>query len=183
MLTTRIARNEVILVADADPDARQIYSEFLQHHGFHVVAVTTGRDAIAVAPAVDAIVTEIPLGGDVNGLELIARLKGDARTTAIPLIVVTSRAWSTDRDRATAAGCDLFLSKPCLPHDLMDAINRLLARRNRRDRARTIATPARRPQRMDKHWRAARRGRPESAAREPHGRSTLREATVPLLRR
>jgi two-component system, cell cycle response regulator DivK len=183
MLTSRIARNEVILVADADRDARQIYSAFLRHHGFHVVAVTTGRDALAAAPAVDAVVTEIPLPGDIDGLELIARLKGDARTTAIPIIVVTSRAWSTDRDRAIAAGCDLFLSKPCLPHDLMDSINRLLARRRRRDRARTIPTPTRRPHSLDRPWRLAKRGRSESAPRESHGRRSLREATVPSLRR
>ena len=183
MLTSRIARNEVILVADADPDARQIYSEFLQHHGFHVVTVTTGRDALAIAAAVDAVVTEISLPGSIDGLELIERLKGDAQTTAIPLIVVTSRAWSTDRDRATAAGCDLFLSKPCLPHDLMDSINRLLARRRRRDR-RTIPMPIRRPHRVDEHWRVvARRGRPEAAERESHGRRTLRAVTVPSWRR
>jgi two-component system cell cycle response regulator DivK len=183
MLTPRIARNEIILIADADPDARQIYSAFLQHHGFHVVAVKAGRDALAVAPAVDAIVTEIPLAGDVDGLELIARLKAAAGTAAIPIIVVTSRAWSTDRDRATAAGCDLFLSKPCLPSDLMDSINRLVARRRRRDRARTIPTPMRRPHRVDKQWRMARRGRSESVAHEPHARRTLREDTVPWLRR
>src|SRR5580765_4866534 len=183
MLTSRIARNEVILVADADPDARQIYSAFLQHHGFHVVAVKTGRDALAAAPAVDAVVTEIPLTGDIDGLELIARLKGDARTTAIPLIVVTSRAWSTDRDRATGAGCDLFLSKPCLPHDLMDSINRLLARRKRCSRARITPAPTRRAHRVDKHSGEARRGRSESAARESRGQRTLREATVPWLRR
>jgi len=183
MLTSRIAHNEVILVADPDPDARQIYSAFLHHHGFQVVAVTTGRDALAVAPSVDAVVTEIPLTGDVGGLELIARLKSDASTMAIPLIVVTSRAWSTDRDRATGAGCDLFLSKPCLPHDLMDAITRLLARRRRRDRARTIATPTRRLHRADRHWRVSRRGRPESAPRDSHGRRPLHEVAVPLLRR
>jgi DNA-binding NarL/FixJ family response regulator len=97
--------------------------------------------------------------------------------------VVTSRAWSTDRDRAIAAGCDLFLSKPCLPHDLMDSINRLLARRRRRDRARPIPTPTRRPHSLDRHWRLAKRGRSESAAREAHGRRSLREVTVPLLRR
>jgi two-component system, cell cycle response regulator DivK len=183
MLTPRIARNEVILVADADPDARQIYSAFLQHHGFHVVAVTTGRDALAVAPAVDAVVTEIPLPGEIDGLELISRLKGDARTTAIPRIVVSSRAWSTDRDRATGAGCDLFLSKPCLPHDLMDSINRLLARRRRRDRTKTIAPPTRRPDRLDRQWRPARRGRTESAARDSHGQRALREVSAPWLRR
>jgi CheY-like chemotaxis protein len=174
MLTSRIARNEVILVADADPDARQIYSAFLQHHGFHVVAVTTGRDALAVAPAVDAVVTETSLPGDIDGLELIARLKGDAHTTAIPLIVVTSRAWSTDRDRAIGAGCDLFLSKPCLPHDLMDSINRLLASRRRRDRMRTIPTPTRRCNRSwcagrargSKRWTSWGRYSPMAGARE-----------------
>ncbi len=182
MLTPRIARNEVILVADADPDARQIYSKFLEYHGFHVVAVTTGRDALAVAPAVDAVVTEIPLTGDIDGLELIERLKGDSRTSGIPLIVVTSRAWSTDRDRANVAGCDLFLSKPCLPHDLMDSIRRLLARRRRRERAATIQAPTRRPHQLEERpWRRVRRDRPTSA-NGPGARRGLRELIVPWSR-
>ena len=182
MLTSRIARNEVILVADADPDARQIYSKFLEYHGYQVVAVTTGRNALAVAPAVDAVVTEISLPGDIDGLELIERLKGDSRTRAIPLIVVSSRAWSTDRDRANVAGCDLFLSKPCLPHDLMDSIRRWLARRLRRERAATVHAPARRPHRLERPWRRAKRDRPTSA-HGPGARRGLGELTIPWSRR
>jgi CheY-like chemotaxis protein len=152
-----IARNEVILIADGDPDARQIYTKFLRYHGFHVVAVASGRDALVAGPAVDAIVTELMLPGDIDGVELIERLKSDDRTRAIPVIVATACAWTTDRHRARTAGCDLFLSKPCLPHELMDAIVRLLARRRLHHRAKPVAHPTRRPHRMEKHWRLTRR--------------------------
>src|SRR5262245_31585276 len=132
MLTSQLPPADVILIADADADARQIYTKYFRYHGYQVVPVTTGRDALAAAPAVDAIVAEILLPSAVDGLDLIAHLKHDARTAGIPLVVVTSCAWTTDRDRAYAAGCDLFLAKPCLPFDLMLSVRRLLAARQLR---------------------------------------------------
>ena len=128
MSTSRATRDEIILLVDADADARTIYTEFFRYHGFRVVAVVTGRDALTVASRAHAIVTELLLPGDMDGIELIGRLKSNEHTTAIPLLVVTSCAWNTDRDRAEGAGCDLFLSKPCVPHELMRAVRRLLAR-------------------------------------------------------
>jgi twitching motility two-component system response regulator PilH len=131
----KATKDAIILLADADCDSREMYTEFFRFHGFHVVSVPNSRDALALAPRVDAIVTETLLPGDLDGFGLIARLKRDESTTGIPLIVVSSCAWDTDRERAQRSGCDLFLSKPCLPHDLMRAVCRLLARR----RAATVA--------------------------------------------
>ena len=65
----------------------------------------------------------------------------------------------------------------------MDSINRLLARPRARDRAKTIHTATSQPHRLDRHWRVVKRGRSESAARESHGRRSLRGITVPALRR
>lgn len=126
MSNAKSPRSKTVVIVDADPDARQMYAEVFRHYGLRVVPVVTGRDALAVAPRADAIVTETLLLGDMDGIELIARLKGDGRTAGIPLVVVSSHAWNTDRERARLAGCDLFLSKPCLPHDLMRAVRRLI---------------------------------------------------------
>jgi two-component system cell cycle response regulator DivK len=71
-------------------------------------------------------VSEMLLHGHIDGLELLARLKGDERTKAIPLIVLTVCAWTTERARAEEAGCDVFLAKPCLPGELLDAVRRVL---------------------------------------------------------
>jgi CheY-like chemotaxis protein len=138
-------RNEIVLLADSDADTRTMYSEFFRFHGYRVVSVLTGRDALALAPRVDLVVTESLLPGDMDGLELVTRLKGDELTARLPVVVVTACAWNTDRDRARRAGCDLYFSKPCLPHDLMRAIRRLLGasklRRAERKARTTVPAP------------------------------------------
>lgn len=64
-----------------------------------------------------------------DGVELVTRLKGDDGTKSIPVIVLTACAWQSDRDRA-AAGCEVFLTKPCLPDVLVREIRRVLALRD-----------------------------------------------------
>jgi two-component system, cell cycle response regulator DivK len=140
MTTSRIARSDVVLLVDADADTRTMYSEFLRHHGFDVVPVATRHDALAAAPDADAIVTEILLPSEVEGLALVEALKGDHRTCDVPLVVVTSCAWETDRVLVEAAGCDLFMPKPCFPQDLMRAVRRLMTRRRLRERTRPFAS-------------------------------------------
>lgn len=157
MLTPKTARQDIILVVDADADSRQIYTKFLRYHGFLVVPVSTPREALAAAPAADAIVTEILLPSDTDGLALVQQLKSDTRTSLVPLVVVTSCAWTTDRERAQAAGCDLYLSKPCLPHDLMQAARRLMARRRLAERTTRNLRHVRRPNRPARTWRRSRR--------------------------
>jgi len=138
-------RKEVVLLADSDADTRTMYSEFLRFHGYRVVSVLTAREALVLAPRVDVVVTESRLPGGVNGLEMVTRLKASEDTARIPVAVVTSSAWNTDRDRAERAGCDLFLSKPCLPSELLRAVRRLLAaaKRHRADRQRSHLVPPR----------------------------------------
>jgi CheY-like chemotaxis protein len=89
--------------------------------------VSTARDALILAPQVAIIVTGMLLPGHIDGLELIARLKSDERVRSIPIIVLTACAWDAERERAHAAGCDLFLTKPCPPHALVTEIRRLLS--------------------------------------------------------
>ena len=138
MPTSRIARNDVVLVVDADADTRKMYEEFFRHHGFEVMAVSTGHDALAAAAAADAIVTEILLPSELDGLALVERLKNDHRTCEVPLVVVSSCAWETDRVLAEAAGCDLFMPKPCLPHDVLQAVRRLMTKRRMHERRRPV---------------------------------------------
>jgi two-component system OmpR family response regulator len=157
MLTPKTVRQETILIADADTISREMYTQFLRHHGFQVVPVSTRRAAVAAAPAADAIITEMRLPTDTDGLALVRELKSDIRTSAVPLIVVTSCAWLTDRERAQAAGCDLYLSKPCLPHDLMQAARRLMARRRLAERTTRNLRHVRRPNRPARTWRRSRR--------------------------
>jgi CheY-like chemotaxis protein len=66
----------------------------------------------------------------------VRRLRADERTKGKPIIVLTARVFEPDQVRAHAAGCDIFLPKPCLPDTLVDEIRRMLAVRSRPVRTR-----------------------------------------------
>lgn len=104
-----------------------MYAEFLRHAGLPPLVVSDASPALSLAPGADVIVTGLLLPGQMDGVALIGRLKRDDRTKYIPIIVLTSSAWNTERERDVSAGCDLFLPKPCLPDELLRAIRRLLA--------------------------------------------------------
>lgn len=90
----------VVLLVSADADSREMCKDFKDFLGYHgLVPIPVSRDVIA---------TDILLPGDMDGIELIRRLKGYERTRAIPVIVLTACVWSTDRERPKQAGCDLF---------------------------------------------------------------------------
>jgi two-component system, cell cycle response regulator DivK len=123
----------VVLLVQADADSREMYAEFLRYNGFVTVLVSTAQVGLTVAPKADVIVTGLVLPGDMGGIEFIARLKREEHTKRIPVIVLTACAWNSDRERATKAGCDVFLAKPCFPDDLLRDVRRLHTASKRRE--------------------------------------------------
>lgn len=119
----------VLLVDDFD-DARQMYGHYLRHFGYEPIEAATGEDALALAlahrPAV--ILMDLQLPG-IDGWEITRRLKRDDRTKDIPIIALTAHALDRERERTRQAGCDAFLSKPCLPDQLLVVIGRLIGPR------------------------------------------------------
>jgi CheY-like chemotaxis protein len=90
------------------------------------VPVSTATDALRLASKADVVVTGILLPDHMDGIELVRRLKSAESTKHVPVLVLTACVWQSDRDRATASGCDLFLAKPCLPDVLVREIHRVL---------------------------------------------------------
>jgi two-component system cell cycle response regulator DivK len=123
----RIAPNAVVLLAQSSSDdSLDMYSDFLRYHGFTVIPVSNTHDALSLAPIADIIITGIVLSGPFDGVELVRRLRSPKRAKRKPIIVLTACAWQSDRARAHKAGCDVFLSKPCLPDELLGQVRRLL---------------------------------------------------------
>jgi DNA-binding response OmpR family regulator len=118
----------VVLLVQPDDDSRDMYVEFLSHHGFEVVCPESAGAALTRAADADIIVSGLLLPGVMDGYEFIARLRAGQSTRHKPIVVVTAWAWQTERLRALEAGCDVFLAKPCLPRQLLMHIRRLLAR-------------------------------------------------------
>ena len=125
---TRSIKPRVLLVDDY-PDAREMYAEYLRYSGYDVIEAVDGMDALrrANAESPDIIVMDLSLP-IIDGWEATRRLKADARTSSIPVVVLTGHALAGISEGAKLAGCDAFVTKPCLPEDLVKEINRVLER-------------------------------------------------------
>jgi CheY-like chemotaxis protein len=117
-----------VLLVQPERDDRDLYAEFLRVAGLTLIILSEAAPALAVAPDSQVIVTELLLPGSMDGAEFIGRLRRDRSTNGIPIIVLTTSGWDTERERAQRAGCDMFLAKPCLPDRLLDEIQRQLAK-------------------------------------------------------
>ena len=117
----------LVLVVDDYTDAREMCCEILQYGGYEAVGAKDGLEAIEMAqsrlPALILMDLSIP---GIDGWEATRRLKADVRTRDIPIIALTGHALHGHSEGAKKAGCDEFLTKPCLPDDLLAAVNRML---------------------------------------------------------
>jgi len=106
---------------------RDMLSRRLARRGFEVLIAEDGERGLALAGSErpDLILMDMSLPV-VDGWEATRRLKADAATAAIPVIALTAHAMTSDRERALAAGCDDYDSKPVDLARLADKIAALL---------------------------------------------------------
>lgn len=122
-----------IVVVDDDRDAREMLSEYLAFCGFAVHQAQDGREAIDVAERVNpAVVLMDLMMPRMDGWEATRRLKNDERTRHIPIVALTGHALAGHAEGARDAGCDAFVTKPCLPDALVAEIKRLLDQHRRK---------------------------------------------------
>ena len=121
-----------ILIVDDNPTNLKLVSFLVRSHGYEVVTATDAAAALAAIqaerPAV--ILMDLQLPG-VDGLELTRRLKADPATRQIPVVAVTAYAMKGDHEKALAAGCDDYVTKPIDTRTLPDVIARHVARAGR----------------------------------------------------
>ena len=105
-----------MLVVDDNPANQKLARVILEAEGYIVRTVTDGEQALASVheDPPSAILMDIQLPG-MDGLEVTRRLKSDRATRAIAIVAVTAYAMKGDRERALAAGCDGYISKPIDP--------------------------------------------------------------------
>ena len=127
MTTKRAPAAPLVLLVDDFQDNREMYAMYLTHSGLKVAEAGDGDDALAQAFSLlpDLIVMDLSLPG-LDGWEATRRLKADARTAHIPVLALTSHALEGFSEGARAAGCDGFVTKPCLPEQLLAEIRTML---------------------------------------------------------
>jgi CheY-like chemotaxis protein len=118
----------LVLVVDDYQDAREMYAEYLSVSGFRVAEAATGLEALEQAFALqpDVILMDLSLPG-LDGWAATRHLKTDERTRTIPVVALTGHALAGASEGARKAGCDSFVTKPCLPDELVAEIRRMLA--------------------------------------------------------
>lgn len=121
----------LVLVVDDYADAREMYAEYLEFSGFRVAEARNGQEALDKAFALqpDVILMDLSLPV-LDGWEATRRLKGDTRTRNIPVVALTGHALHGHSEGAKDAGCDAFVTKPCLPDQLVVEVKRMLARQS-----------------------------------------------------
>ena len=117
----------LILVVDDYEDAREMYAEYLRFCGFRVAEARNGNEALEQAFTLmpDLILMDLSLPG-MDGWEATRQLKADDRTRNIPVVALTGHALAGASEGARRAGCDSFVTKPCLPDDLVVEVRRML---------------------------------------------------------
>ena len=117
-----------ILLVEDDELNRDSLRRLLRRRGFEIVLAVDGEDGVATAraEAPDLILMDMSLPV-VDGWEATRRLKADPAVQATPIIALTAHAMTTDRDKALAAGCDDFDTKPIDLDRLLPKIHALLA--------------------------------------------------------
>ncbi len=120
---------EKILIVDDNPTNLKLVAYLMRAKGYEVSTAIDADAAIAniraQRPAL--ILMDLQLPG-IDGLELTRRLKADPETRDIIIVAVTAYAMKGDQDKAVAAGCDDYVTKPIDTRALPDTIARHLAR-------------------------------------------------------
>jgi CheY-like chemotaxis protein len=122
---------ERILIVDDNATNLKLVAYLMRANGYDV---DTALDAESAFEAIhlrrpEVVLMDIQLPG-IDGLELTRRLKADPGTRDIVVIAVTAYAMKGDQDKALAAGCDDYITKPIDTRSLPDTIARHLARRD-----------------------------------------------------
>ncbi|MFM2314910.1 MAG: hypothetical protein RLZZ04_4186 [Cyanobacteriota bacterium] len=126
-IQTIIEKKSLILAIDGDEDNLMLITCFLELLTYQLITASHGSEALSLARKClpDLILLEIVLP-DINGLEVVAKLKRNELTKQIPIIAVTELVREEDREQIFRAGCDAYLGKPYLLNDLASVVSNYL---------------------------------------------------------
>ncbi len=113
----------LVLIVEDNEKNMKLFRDVLRVTGYRTLEAATGEGAVELAlehaPAL--VLMDVQLPG-IDGIEALARLRADERTTAIPVLALTAQAMQGDRERFLEAGFDGYLSKPVDVAELVTAV-------------------------------------------------------------
>ncbi|MGY5047080.1 SpoIIE family protein phosphatase [Streptomyces sp. 900105755] len=116
-----------VLVADDNADMREYLARVLGQAGYEVTTVTDGVEALrAVRRDLHDLVVSDVMMPRLDGLELVARLRGDTRTASVPVLLLSARAGQEASIEGLRAGADDYLVKPFAVAELLARVRAII---------------------------------------------------------
>ena len=116
-------KTKTVLIVEDNELNMKLFHDLLDAHGYNILQTKDGMEALDIAREhrPDLILMDIQMPV-VDGYEATRQIKANPALKTIPVIVVTSYALSGDEDKARAAGCDDYITKPYSPRQLLAKI-------------------------------------------------------------
>jgi CheY-like chemotaxis protein len=126
--STGMARSPArILIVDDERPNRTLLEVMLEPKGYRLSTATSGEEALAMIALdpPDLVILDVMMPG-MNGYVVAARIKGDARTRSVRVLLLSSLDDRSSRTHGLGAGADGFLSKPVDRNELCELVRTLL---------------------------------------------------------
>jgi DNA-binding response OmpR family regulator len=121
--------SQKVLVVDDSPTLVKFVTFSLRSNGYEVVGASDGMDALEkvshLEGGVDLVITDLNMP-NIDGYELIATLRKNAKFAKTPIIILSSEEAEDDKAKGRQVGADAYLVKPFKSSILIDEVSRLL---------------------------------------------------------
>ncbi len=116
-----------VLICDDEDVLRALVRATLDGDGYQLVEARDGDESLELAKRLrpDLILLDMMMPGR-SGLEILGELRDDPVFRTTPVLMLTARTQSSDREAAARLGADRFLAKPFSPRELVSVVDELL---------------------------------------------------------
>lgn len=119
-----------LLLVDDEPGLREAVQAYLEESGFEVSVASNAQQGweLLQNKLPDLVITDVMMP-QVDGYQFLKQMREDPRFKALPVVFLTARGMTSDRILGYQAGCDVYISKPFDPDELVAIVQNLLQRR------------------------------------------------------
>jgi DNA-binding response OmpR family regulator len=124
---------EKILIAEDEPDIRELIRLALQYNGYEVISASDGAEAVELARAnsFDLIMLDVRMPR-LTGYEACRQMRQMETTKEVPIIFLSAKGQEAEVDEGLEAGADRYILKPFAPIELANEIKQILAEQGAR---------------------------------------------------
>jgi two-component system cell cycle response regulator DivK len=126
-MVEKVDGSQVIMIVEDNPDSRALVGKVLRARGYRIIEAVDGEEALlkVAEERPDLMLMDISIP-KLDGLEVTRRIRKQEGGKDIPIIALTAHAMQGDREKALAAGCDGYISKPISVRDLPNQIRKFI---------------------------------------------------------